>query len=229
MLDLLGLKKKYRLNIRGIIHIGAHHGTELVTYEKLKASKVMFIEANPEVYKELSKQKSNHCSVEFINCAISNIDGNCPFYVTSNDQSSSLLKLKIHQEIYPDIKPVKTILVQTKRLDSLFKENYMKIQDYNFLNMDIQGAELFALEGMGDSIRSIDYINCEVNREELYEGCALEKDINDFLKKAGFKKVEECFKYHKSWGDNFYIRTDSLPSISQKATWFWDRFKNKKY
>jgi hypothetical protein len=76
--------------------------------------------------------------------------------------------------------------------------------------MDIQGAELLALQGAVETLQSIDAINTEINYEELYEGCALVHQLDDFLAHQGFTRVATVTPYHPSWGDAFYVRNDRL-------------------
>ena len=76
----------------------------------------------------------------------------------------------------------------------------------NFLNIDIQGAELLALKGMGDLIKEYDYLYLEVNSEEVYMGCGLITEIDIYLEKYNFKRVETKWWGNAGWGDAFYIR-----------------------
>ena len=43
-------------------------------------------------------------------------------------------------------------------------------KDYNFINMDVQGYELEVLKGGTKVLEKVDYVYCEVNRDEVYEG-----------------------------------------------------------
>ena len=75
--------------------------------------------------------------------------------VTNNLQSSSILELKKHKEYYPNITVDKRVNVFTLTLDDLFDECDLKIEKYNFLNIDIQGAELLALKGAGNILKKL--------------------------------------------------------------------------
>jgi hypothetical protein len=41
--------------------------------------------------------------------------------------------------------------------------------NYNFINMDVQGYELEVLKGGAETLNHVDYVYCEVNRDEVYE------------------------------------------------------------
>lgn len=199
ILDLESCVEKYGLKIRRALHVGAHHGDEDPVYKRLGIEPV-YVEANPEVFAILrQKLPARECH----NVAITDYAGKVKLRVTSADMSSSILKLKKHKEIYADIKQVKVVKVPCTTIDRLLAETGHEVE---LINMDIQGAELLALKGATKSLESVQGIMTEVNREELYRGCALIGEIDDYLGGFGFRRVEECFKYHPSWGDAFYVK-----------------------
>ena len=67
----------------------------------------------------------------------------------------------------------------SKKGDTLIKDNGINMCDYNFLNLDIQGAELLALRGIEDNLKFIDYIYTEVNTGEVYKNCAKVYEIDN--------------------------------------------------
>jgi hypothetical protein len=77
---------------------------------------------------------------------------------------------------------------------------------FNFINLDIQGAELKALKGMEEYLHQIDYIYTEVNSDYVYEGCALIGEIDEYLQKFGLIRVETKWCGDYKWGDALYIR-----------------------
>ena len=50
--------------------------------------------------------------------------------------------------IHDKIKMIKTKQIKTCRLDTLIRKNDIKIDDYNFWVIDLQGSELLALQGL---------------------------------------------------------------------------------
>ena len=80
------------------------------------------------------------------------------------------------------------------------------MSEYDFWNFDIQGAELMALKGGTKAIEHAKVIYLEVNTEEVYKGCALISELDNFLDKYKFKRViTEMTEY--GWGDAVYIKT----------------------
>ena len=81
------------------------------------------------------------------------------------------------------------------------------VSKYNFLNLDIQGAELLALKGFGDLLVGIDYIYTEVNETDIYKDCALIGEIDQYL--SDFERVETAMTEFK-WGDALYRRKNEF-------------------
>jgi FkbM family methyltransferase len=205
-LDLPGLCRQYGIAVRGVIHVGAHEGQEISSYDAMRAERVMFIEANPAVYARLAAAMRERAHVTTVNRAISDKNGKVQLHLASFDQSSSLLPLARHREVYPQILAAGTTDVDATTLDALVQELGFSASEFNFLNVDVQGAEAMVLRGAINVLRHIEGINIEVNFSELYRGGAQIEDIDDLLEAAGFRRVATLSAYHESWGDAFYVR-----------------------
>ena len=83
--------------------------------------------------------------------------------------------------------------------------NNIDVSGYNFLNIDVQGFELEVLKGACGSLKNIDSMIVEVNRDEVYSGCPMIEDIDNFLQDFNFTRVEVGWQ-SKSWGDAFYAK-----------------------
>lgn len=211
-LNIQELCQQHSIVPRGVIHVGAHEGAEITGYQHMGAQKVLFVEANPTVFERLEANIAVYPNVEAVNCAIADRNGTIDLHVTSFDQSSSILQLKHHQEIYPHITETHQITVQSKTLDTLLQEQELNPSDFNILNIDIQGAELLALQGATNWLKCVELINTEVNYEELYEGCALIEQLDEFLEKQGFYRVATTTPIHPSWGDAIYVKKPAITS-----------------
>ncbi|NEP86097.1 MAG: FkbM family methyltransferase [Okeania sp. SIO2C2] len=206
-LDLKNLCFQNQIFPIGIIHVGAYEGKDIKTYQGLNISKILFIEANPTVFERLKTNIAEvSIDVQAVNYAISNQNGKVKLYVNSMGQSSSILPLKFYRNIYPNIKETHQLTVESKTLDTLLSELGLTPADFNILNLDIQGAELLALQGATNLLKYIDAVYTKINYEELYEGCALAEKIDDFLAQNGFGKIAVATPFHPSWGDAFYVK-----------------------
>ena len=87
------------------------------------------------------------------------------------------------------------------RLDDVLENK----ENYNFITIDVQGYELEVFKGGQETLKNIDYIITEVNRDELYENCARVEHLDDFLLQFDFQRVETNWE-GETWGDAFYIK-----------------------
>lgn len=190
----------------GIIHIGAHLMEERDDYIKENINNIIWVEANAKIFSYLKNSNISNQNEYIFNFAICNEDDkNINLNITNNGQSSSILELDQHKIHYPSIFVTETINVKTKRMDTLLSENYFDISKFNFLNLDIQGAELLALKGFGNLLEKVKFIYTEINTNFLYKNCALVNEIDDYLFKFGFERVETFMTPHE-WGDALYIK-----------------------
>jgi FkbM family methyltransferase len=71
-------------------------------------------------------------------------------------------------------------LVKTKTLSSILKEH--SIFDIGLLKIDTQGSEILIMQGLGDSLNSIEFIELEVSLVNYNINGCLFNDVIDFLK-----------------------------------------------
>ena len=201
------LFRKYKLKIRGVLHVGAHECEELLCYSRLRIRNIYWVEA---MKNKVDKMRLKYPRQKIINTVVSDKDGEeVTFNVANNGESSSILELGTHKQEHPHIHYVKSYSCKTKTLSTVIKDENIDIKNINFLNLDIQGAELKALKGMEKYLKDIDYIYSEINKKELYIGCALLEEIDEYLQQFGFSRVETSMCGNFGWGDAFYIKMNS--------------------
>jgi FkbM family methyltransferase len=206
LLDLLKLKEKYNLNIKGVLHIGAHFGQEFSVYENLNIKNVMFFEPLPHTFEKLKENiHGKNKNAILVNTALGNTVGEIEMNVESANQgqSSSILEPHIHLQQYPHIRFNNKIKVKITKLDNFIEEK----EDYNFINIDVQGYELEVFKGASEFLKNIDYIMTEVNRDEVYKNCAKINELDSFLSVYNFVRVETTWD-GGTWGDAFYIKNN---------------------
>jgi FkbM family methyltransferase len=204
-ISLKHLKEKYNLNLENILHVGAHEAQELDDYILCGAKRIHWIEANTELSDKLVNRldKSIH---NVTNAVVSNKDNQeIIFKIANNTQSSSILDLGHHSNLFPDIYYTHEEKRLTKTLNSILKEDKF-LDKINFLNIDIQGAELLALEGLSDHLDFIESIYIEVNDAEIYKNCSQTYNIDSYLNKFNFERKEKHLYSNHPWGDAFYIK-----------------------
>jgi FkbM family methyltransferase len=201
LIPLHALVRKYNIQFKGILHVGAHECEELNDYEHyIQRNKILWVEALPGKV-EICKQKYPNVLIE--NAIVSDVVENVRFNVSNNGQSSSILEFGLHSTFHPQVHYVSSFEAETKLLkDILCKYDI----DYNFLNFDIQGAELKALKGMEEYLHKVDYLYTEVNSDYVYKECALVTELDEYLQPFGLVRGETKWCGDYRWGDAFYIR-----------------------
>ena len=216
LIPLHDLIIKYNIQLRGVLHVGAHECEEIRDYEQyVSRDKILWVEAMPD---KVITSRNTYPGVQMVCAVVSDQVEEVTFHQSNNGQSSSILNLGTHQQLHPQVWYVKDTKVQTctlatvlQSLNNVFWSEptlsgpTLSGSGFNFINLDIQGAELKALHGMEAWLGGIDYIYTEVNQEYVYEGCALIGEIDEYLAKFGFKRVETVW-HANAWGDAFYIR-----------------------
>ena len=189
------------MNIKGIIHVGAHYGEEISEYIDNGIQDIILFEPLVENFDVLSKKvKTLNANIEGYQVALGSKKGDATMYVSDNEkQSSSVLKPKVHLTHHPHVKFPSTEEVEVHLLDDY------NSKDYNFINMDVQGYELEVLKGGTKTLKHVDYVYCEVNRDEVYENNAYVEELDEFLSGYNMKRVEPDWA-GDIWGDALYIR-----------------------
>ena len=198
----------HNLNPSGVLHVGAHEAEEAGEYIAngfAERTPIIWVEAQTDLAEILKKkldpdQNKIYCAVAW------NVDGATKtFHVTSKSASSSLFELDEHRNLYPEIDIVRKIQVTTSRLDSILSPSDI----FDFVVLDIQGAESQAIEGLGKRINSVNWIFTEVSKRKLYAGATLYKNLDFQLSELGFKRVFTAWDRRAGWGDALYARSST--------------------
>lgn len=201
LISFTDIKRKYDMNITGIVHIGGHYGEELREYVNNGVKKIVVFEPLLSNFEVLERNVYGlNADIEGHQVALGPEEKEVEMYVSSNGGlSSSLLRPKKHLTQYTDITFEQKEMVEVKTLDSY------EFKEYNFINMDVQGYELEVLKGATETLKHIDYVYCEVNRDEVYENNAYIEEIDEFLSKYNMERVEVDWQ-GDTWGDALYIK-----------------------
>ena len=195
----------------GVVHIGAHLGEECEDYVRCGFKKIIWIEANKTLLKELFDKTNKICSPakvkqSFFSAVVSDTDNEeVNFNITNNGQSSSILELGTHLQHHPHVQVSEVRKLKTIKFKTIVENNKLNLENYWFLNLDIQGAELKALKGFEDLLLNFSAIYTEVNDEEVYKGCCTTTQLDEYLKDFGFKRIKTKMTEFK-WGDALYVK-----------------------
>lgn len=198
------LIRKYAKDITGVIHIGGHLAQEYDLYARCGIKSIIFVEPLPDKFKCIQEHLADKC--QLFNVALGNKEGTVEMFLSANNgMSSSVLEPLLHLELHPDVAFKGKVSVPMTRLDLLpFNRD-----SYNLINIDVQGYELEVLKGGVNTLEKVKYIAAEINREEVYKGCALIEEVDAFLKKFNFVRQDTWWCY-SAWGEAFYVKVDNV-------------------
>lgn len=195
--------------MRGIIHVGANLCQEFSLYTtqfNIPSTQIVWIEAIPKLvnFLQATGMKNVYQTV------LDKESGEVEFLVTNNNgESSSVLELNTHKDLYPHIVVVEKISLKSETLEHFITTNCLPEGCLDFLVMDIQGNELRVLSGSPEVLKNVKMIRTEVLIDELYHGAGVFKDLNSFLESHNFICVRKEINA-QNWGDALYIRKDLL-------------------
>lgn len=206
LLNFPSLVKKYSIKAEGVIHVGAHHCPEHKEYVAAGAKRFAYIEPCKEAFTVLRNKFAAHHHIQLFNVACGDVEGEHIMYTGSQNQgqSNSLLKMDKHLQIHPGIVLDKTELVTVKKLDSLGLAH----KGYQLLVMDCQGFEGRVIKGAEQTLKQINYVYSEVNKDSVYKGCTLIDELDRLLHE--FERVETGDWVGNMWSDAFYVRKTLL-------------------
>jgi FkbM family methyltransferase len=198
--------------VRGVFHVGAHHCEERQDYIevlRLSDTKVVWCEADPNTAQQ-ARTKFPTAQVYSVLLADES-HKQVNFLVTNNGESSSMLELDEHKKEHPYVYETGRLALTTTTMKDFVKdilkiENVAELaEEINFLNVDVQGAELLVLKGAQEYLKAFDYLYLEVNSKSLYKGCALLPELEAFLTQQGYEQKIIRMTPH-GWGDAFYVK-----------------------
>ncbi|HET7085476.1 MAG TPA: FkbM family methyltransferase [Rhizomicrobium sp.] len=187
---------------RTVFDIGSRDGQQSLELSELFGeADIVAIECNPGTLDQCRKNVAQNPRITLVEKAINSYTGNCPFFpidpkrtiTTWKDGNPGASSLFLATGDYPAEKYVQNeIEVECTRLDDLCK--HLKIDTIDLIWMDLQGAELIALESAGALLERVRYIYTEVSHRPLYKGQCLFDEVDSFLLARGFRR---CTKINR--------------------------------
>lgn len=190
IIPMARLVSEFGVRPRAILHVGAHLGEEAAAYHEAGAEYVLWVEANPELMGTLSDNVSRYPEQFAVQAAISDTLGaTATLHLCSFTMASSLLVPKEHLTTYPGMHYSRSLEVETTTIDTLLRVSHLGYDHFDFLNIDIEGAELLAFKGAEQTLPHLKWVYLEVNTREMYEGCAMVDEVDAYLGERGFDRV----------------------------------------
>jgi FkbM family methyltransferase len=167
---------------------------------------VVWIEPIPEVFRRLTDHLRGFDKQLALQALVTDTNAQeYAFHISNNDGlSSSILELKNHKDIWPDVGYVTSLTLKSTTLATLFKTANIDARKYQALVMDTQGSELLVLRGCLPILNHFQFIKTEVPDFESYQGCCQLADIQAFMTEHGFQEISRS-KFAGSPGmGNYY-------------------------
>lgn len=204
-LDIKAITEKYHIETKHIVHAGAHHGQELEIYDGLNPDEVWLFEPQKEAFSFLRNSSNQFRWAKCYHLALGSQVGTSKIYKSHSNtgESSSLLPPHKHLEHFPTVTFGGEENVQVETLDNLIELNSLFVP--SVLCMDTQGYEMEILRGASKTLSSVKLIITEFSTKEMYKGCPLLSDMDEFLLKQGFNRIE-TFWQDDCWGDAAYVK-----------------------
>lgn len=210
LIPLQEILSKYNIHPKGAIQVGCHWAEEHSLLRTCGIERFVYIEPCKDAFEMLRRKygsgvpEDGTFEITLCNVACGAVEKEMPMYVSHQNQgqSNSLLEPNLHLQQHPEILFDDAELVKVIPLDKLPIEK----EKYDILVMDVQGYEGEVLKGATETLKHIDIIYTEVNRDFTYENNMLIGEMEEFLKPFGFKLVEQYWPSPKwSWGDGCFL------------------------
>lgn len=214
-IDLLrNIDSSYYKDIKCVVELGARDCYDSIHLAEFFKCPVHAYEANPDAVKFCEQHIQGRTDITVHPFAVGDTNGKIKFHPVNLDKyrnigASSIFKFDMNEQIQPPEvlqagEEIQTeIEVDIVRLDS---------QDINpdAIFMDIQGAELMALKGLGNKLSNVKVIALETQYHSCYLGGPTFYEIDNFLKEHGFK-IAYCTK----------TNSDQPPEVPNPPKEFW--------
>ena len=189
----------------GVVHVGASVGQERDRYEEYGLN-VLWVEPLPNIFTILENNIKHLHRQRAVQALVTDKDNQSyPFHVANNDgHSSSILELKHHKNIWPDVSYSDTIGLTSTTLPTLVKKENIDLSKFDAIIMDTQGSELLVLQGAIPILRHFKFVMTEAADFESYADCCQLADINHFMKHNGFTQFGQKKYCLKNEIGNYY-------------------------
>lgn len=201
-----------------IFDVGARDGNESIRFsERFPDAQVFAFECHPDLLPACRGALAPFGNVELVPQAVSLRGGRIPFFPIDHARSrldspdgnpgaSSTLRAsgKYVCETYVQ----NEVSVQSTRLDEFCERRTISHPD--LIWMDIQGAELDALQSLGARLQGCSLLHIEVEFVEIYKGQALFAQVREFLGAEGWS-FAGFTSYSRYFADAVFFNDRKFP------------------
>jgi FkbM family methyltransferase len=222
---------KHGFEPRGIVHVGAHTGSELPLYLLAAFRRVLLLEPHPDVQPRLQRRVAAYNDVardlarlteaqldarsawaepwcRHVACAAGAEEGQARLHCTHESTLSSLLEPRA-EAVHDGGRVIASVPVPLRRLDALLDElpGTWRAGDLNVAWINVQGAELDVLRGAPRLLDRAELVTVELNYDGRYSGESAPADVDARLRAHGL--VPTFGLGVPEGGMRFYARADA--------------------
>ncbi len=181
--------------VKTIVEVGARDCNETLDFEAaFPRARIIAFECNPATLPVCRRAVQGRERVKLVEKAVSDRRGQVTFYPTDpvrtvtkhaggNPGASSLFRAAPD---YPHETYVQNeVTVETTTLADVVDAE--SLEGIDLLWMDIQGAELLALKGLGERISAVKLVHLEVEFMPIYQGQPLFAEVDRYLREKEFR------------------------------------------
>lgn len=183
-----------------IFDIGARDCQQSIEfYKQFPNAQIYAFECNPNTLPLCRGNIKPYADrITLIEGAVCDYDGQITFYpinqqktqtswTDGNPGASSLFKSNGQYTVEKYVQD--EIQTNCHRLDTIMRN--LVLPRVDIIWMDLQGAELLALKGLGDFIGNVQYIYTEVSHKAIYENQVMFAELNEFINQNGlYPKIQ---------------------------------------
>jgi FkbM family methyltransferase len=189
--------------VNTILELGSRDALDAVELSDHYNADVYSFECNPSAIEICKGTIGDHKKVHLIEKAVWDEEGTISFYpVINGNTGASSCFVAIDDYPYETPYEQEEVRVPAIRLEGWFAETGVSP---DLICIDLQGAELRALKGMGEIPASVKYILTEGQTKPMYDGVNLIPEIEDYLEDFGFSiRAERLINPY--FGDFLFVR-----------------------
>jgi FkbM family methyltransferase len=188
-----------------ILDVGSCTGEQACEFaSQFPHGRVFAFEAHADSADIIRHSTAAFANIAVIEAAVCDFDGETTFQAVEegNLGASSLFLASGHNDIAPILQS--PVTVRALRLDTWARS--VGVEGFDLVWMDLQGAELLALRGMGEMLTTVRAIQLEITYRELYHGQVLWPEVREFLENHGLQLVDEWPDVCEYFGDAVFVR-----------------------
>jgi FkbM family methyltransferase len=216
-----------RSSIRTIVELGCHDGLDTMKLQETFQATVHAFECHPGLMAQARERCAARPEIHLVEKAAWDRDGTIPFYpVTCTTENGKIIDNIGASSCFPArtdyhrLYEQGQIQVESQRLDTYWREK--QLAGLDLLCLDVQGAALHALQGLGSILSRVRYIIAEIEHRPIYQGQDLYPEVHHYLEAHGFRPVIEVTR--DDWFSDYLYIGASARQPRRWGNWPWFSF-----